>query len=122
VFVEASNITEINQKFDRIEGDRALSAIAIASQKCLRDTDYLGRWDGLVFCALLPETSESEACVVTDRMKKTLCEIERSHFKGVVRVNFRLVAATWQYDESVQELISRAQALLINEKVIESKG
>lgn len=122
VLVEASNIMEINQKFDRIEGDGTLSAIALASQKCLRDTDYLGRWGGLIFCALLPETSESEACVVTDRIQKTLEEIARSHSKGIVRVKFRIIAATWQTDESVVDLIGRAEAMLLNEKIIESKG
>lgn len=122
VLVEASNIMEINERFDRIEGDGALSAIALASQKCLRDTDYLGRWGGLIFCALLPETSQSEACLVTDRVKKSLEEIERSHSKGLVRVKFRLVAATWQVDESVVEMMGRAEAMLVNEKIIESKG
>jgi diguanylate cyclase (GGDEF)-like protein len=122
VMVEAVNIMEINQIFDRLEGDATLAAVAMASQQCLRDTDYLGRSGGLIFCALLPETDENDAALVLDRISQSIGDIARSHPRGEVHVKSRLAACTWDGSESHEQLLARAEKALALAPVQESDG
>jgi diguanylate cyclase (GGDEF)-like protein len=112
VLIEALNIMEINAKFDRLEGDKMLAAIAMASSGSLRDTDYLGRTSGLIFCVLLPETDEREAVVVYERLKTSLSEIARSHQKGEIHPKCRLVKSTWNGEDTAAEWLTRVERVL----------
>lgn len=113
VVIEALNIIAINRNFDRAEGDGALEAIVMASQKCLRDTDYLGRASGLVFCAILPDSDESAAKGAMTRINESLSSILRSHPKGEVRVEYSTAAKTWNKSETAVDFLARAQQGLV---------
>ena len=109
VMVEALNIMEINQRFDRREGDLSLAAVAMGIQKCLRDTDYLGRSGGLTLCSLLPEANEEQSIIVKLRIAETLDGIVRSHAKGEVHIKSRLIQRTWNGVESAIEFMAQAE-------------
>lgn len=110
VMVEALNIMEINKKFDRLEGDSSLAAVALGTQTCLRDTDYLGRSGGLTFCALLPESNAEQSMVVMDRVAETLSDIVRSHAKGEVHIRARLVHRTWNGVEGISDFMAQCES------------
>ena len=112
IMIEAVNIMEINDVFDRKEGDASLSAIGLATQKSLRDTDYLGRVESLLFCALLTETNEAQCKVVLNRIAENIEQIIRSHSKGVVRVKYRLAMNSWVKDENPESLLSLTEAAI----------
>ena len=109
ILIEADNIMEINEKFDRKEGDVCLTAIGLATQKSLRDTDYLGRVGGLLFCALLTETNENQCKVVFNRVGDNIRQIARSHSKGLVKVKYKTVMSEWCQTEGPEDLLLRLE-------------
>ena len=109
VMVEALNIMEINHKFDRLEGDLSLAAVAMGAQKCLRDTDYLGRSGGLTLCALLPDANAEQSMVVRARIAETLDGIVRSHARGEVRIRSRLIQKTWNGEDGAADFMAQAE-------------
>ena len=66
--IDIDNFKQINDGHGHATGDRILQSVAIALRGSLRDEDYLGRWGGDEFCALLPEATRKDAALVADRV------------------------------------------------------
>lgn len=110
VALRIENLMEINQKFGREEGDKALYAMSLACQESLRDTDFFGRLNGLVFCATLPSTSgrQDEAGVAMNRLREATNQIRRSHELGEIRPVVRVGLAVLEPGDTAGSLLSRA--------------
>jgi len=87
-------------------GDRLLVAAAAAWQGQLRDGDLLCRWGGDEFAALLPDCSEDAAQEIIARVTPTTPSLQ-SCAAGI---------AAWDGSETSDELMSRADAELLNQK------
>ena len=70
MFIDLDKFKAINDTFGHLEGDVYLQAVAVLLKKTLRSTDYVGRWGGDEFAALLPETTSSTACEVAVKLTK----------------------------------------------------
>lgn len=114
VALRIENLMEINQKFGREEGDKALYAMSLACQESLRDTDFFGRLNGLVFCATLPATSgrQDEAGVAMGRLREAANQIRRSHELGEIRPVVRVGLAVLESGDTAGTLLARAAAEL----------
>jgi diguanylate cyclase (GGDEF)-like protein/PAS domain S-box-containing protein len=87
-------------------GDRLLKDVARAWQIVLRDVDYLGRLGGDEFAAILPGCGSGHDAIVSERLSAAMPEGRRVSI-GV---------ATWDGEESAQELLERADELLYEAK------
>ncbi|MFW5733608.1 MAG: diguanylate cyclase [Oceanidesulfovibrio sp.] len=74
LFLDADHFKKINDNHGHFVGDRALCVLAEACRKQLRDVDIFGRIGGEEFAVLLPETSEQEAMVVANRLRKSIAD------------------------------------------------
>ncbi|MBA6288546.1 tetratricopeptide repeat-containing diguanylate cyclase [Colwellia sp. MB3u-4] len=63
---------KINDQFGHVIGDKALKEIAIQGQNLMRASDVFGRFGGEEFIALLPNTGNSEALEVAQRLKENI--------------------------------------------------
>lgn len=63
---------KINDQFGHVIGDKALKEIAIQGQNLMRASDVFGRFGGEEFIALLPNTGNSEALEVVQRLKENI--------------------------------------------------
>lgn len=68
----------INDTYGHLAGDAVLVQVTQALRASLRDEDFLCRWGGDEFCALLPRVGAAEASVVARRMLDSLsgCKID----------------------------------------------
>lgn len=114
VALRIENLMQINQTFGREEGDKALYAMSLACQESLRDTDFFGRLNGLVFCATLPSTSgrQDEAGVAMNRLREAANQIRRSHELGEIRPVVRVELAVMEPGDTGASLLARAAAEL----------
>lgn len=74
-FVDLDDFKRINDEHGHSTGDEALQCVAAAICQQVRDTDVVGRLGGDEFGILMPETSESAARVVLDRIRTRVHEI-----------------------------------------------
>jgi diguanylate cyclase (GGDEF)-like protein len=63
---------KINDQFGHVIGDKALKEIAIQGQDIMRASDVFGRFGGEEFIALLPNTGNSEALEVAQRLQENI--------------------------------------------------
>lgn len=64
----------VNDRFGHAVGDRVIQTVAGLMGEFSRASDYVCRLGGEEFCALLPETDESQAAVWADRVRQALPE------------------------------------------------
>jgi diguanylate cyclase (GGDEF)-like protein len=72
IMVDFDNFKIYNDKFGHPAGDGILHRFAQLMKESIRDVDFLGRYGGDEFVAILPETEAIFAGEVADRMRKRI--------------------------------------------------
>jgi diguanylate cyclase (GGDEF)-like protein len=78
IVFDIDHLKQINDTYGHAAGDAALLAAATALRGSLRDEDFLCRWGGDEFCALLPRARREQAQGVMERVRQSF---ERIDFK-----------------------------------------
>jgi len=80
LMIDIDSFKKVNDTHGHLVGDQVLKQVAALLKKNVRACDYLARYGGEEFAVLLPETTESEAFMVGERIVLT---IYRHHFKTI---------------------------------------
>jgi diguanylate cyclase (GGDEF)-like protein len=72
LILDVDKFKSINDQFGHDAGDLVLKAIANDCSSMRRDTDIVARFGGEEFVLLLPETNESAAGLVAERLRKQI--------------------------------------------------
>jgi diguanylate cyclase (GGDEF)-like protein len=72
LILDVDKFKSINDQFGHDAGDLVLKAIADDCSSMRRDTDIVARFGGEEFVLLLPETNESAAGLVAERLRKQI--------------------------------------------------
>jgi len=78
---DVDHLKGVNDARGHAAGDAVLVAAAAVMRSSLRDEDFLCRWGGDEFCALLPHTERDQAQVVIERIHKNFEEL-KFEFEG----------------------------------------
>ncbi len=70
IIVDVDNFKEINDRHGHLEGDRVLKSLAETLRHRLRDQDFLARYGGDEFVALLPSTDAAGATELADEQRR----------------------------------------------------
>ena len=109
MMLDVDNFKSINDEHGHMAGDQALRTVAQATLAIVRDCDLVGRYGGDEFIIVLPETDIEGARAIAERLSSTLREA------GQLSVSIGI--ATREHDDpSMDELINRADALLLEAK------
>ena len=106
----------INDNYGHLAGDKVLKIIAKSLQVNLRDTDFIARFGGEEFVALMPETSLQEAKIVAEKLRK---EIEGSPFnfkKEPVQITVSFGISEFIGKDTATEVFERADKALYEAK------
>lgn len=72
VMVDLDHFKSINDTYGHSTGDEVLQKAAKALLKCSRGDDLVCRYGGEEFCVLLPQTDLKGACVIAERIRKSV--------------------------------------------------
>lgn len=72
IMMDMDNFKIVNDTYGHIYGDKALSLIADSISKCIRNTDYIGRFGGDEFLLICPDAGIKEALDVAERIRTTI--------------------------------------------------
>lgn len=113
-----------NEQYGHLGGDACLQRVTEAMVKCLRrPSDFLGRYGGEEFIAVLPNTNAAGAKIVAERLRATVEALAIPHATStcarVVTVTAGFAAMKPTGDIAMEQLIAVADRALLRAK---SKG
>ena len=82
VFFSLNDFKDINDKFGRAEGDKALIAFANLLKGSFREADVIARLGGDEFAALLTNTTKDSAKAVVDNFRGVIEEYNHKAKRG----------------------------------------
>lgn len=75
MMIDIDRFKEINDRFGHLFGDHVLRKTGLALVSACRATDYIGRYGGDEFMAVLPEAGKKDAEIVRGRAKNRLRDL-----------------------------------------------
>jgi two-component system cell cycle response regulator len=118
LMADIDHFKRVNDEHGHLVGDQALRWVATTLQNELRSMDFLCRYGGEEFCAILPETNRPGVARAGERLRAA---IERTLFEhdGIqMSLSVSIGGASWAAEESTEfpDLLARADAALLEAK------
>ncbi len=82
LFLDIDDFKDVNDSYGHFAGDFALQEVARIITKSKRESDIAARYGGEEFVLLMPHTSNIEACILAERIRKEI-ELTVLFFKGI---------------------------------------
>jgi len=110
---------QINHRFGRVEGDRAIREIATLLRQLLRESDLMFHYTGAIFAIALPATDTIGTRAIVEKIRRALNAT--NFINGVLRLTFSIGCGCTETDErgrvNGQEIIRRAHSALNTAKL-----
>jgi len=117
--LDLDHFKSINDRFGHAGGDAVLKRFCTLTSESMRSVDRFARYGGEEFVLLMPATTSLDtACQAAERIRRGTAEADWSAAlgAGAAAVTVSAGVATWHADETVQELLARADACLYEAK------
>lgn len=118
LMIDADHFKKINDQYGHNVGDQVLIKLAKTIQERLRNGDFVGRWGGEEFIAVLPMTTVEGAAVFAESLRQNIEQIvleNDSQIKISVTVSIG-VGALKKDDVSIEKFIQRIDEALYEAK------
>lgn len=113
VILDIDMFKVVNDTYGHAFGDRSLQHITEVCQRSLREADTFGRIGGEEFAILLQNTTEKEALVLAERIRKAVADEPVPRLNGPVPVTVSLGVSGYDHTEkTVDAALSRADKAL----------
>ena len=117
LMLDIDHFKKINDTYGHATGDQVLVTVAETLGSVLRSADLCGRFGGEEFVCLLPETTETEARIVAERLRRALAEQSAATAEGIVRFTASIgLTVADVSDATVESLLQRADAAMYEAK------
>lgn len=118
LMVDIDRFKRLNDTYGHRNGDIVLKAVARRLAETLRPTDFLVRYGGEEFVAMLPGAGEQAALTAAERLRSA---VETADYKApepytLLQVTVSIGVALLEPGESVEQLIERADRALYQAK------
>lgn len=117
LLIDVDHFKRINDRFGHAVGDRAIRAMADCCIGVVRDVDVVGRLGGEEFVVLMPDTDETGAADVAERVRKAASALSFAADGGApLPVTVSVGVATMSNDASFADLLARADRAMYQAK------
>lgn len=113
MMIDIDHFKRVNDKFGHLVGDKVLAAVAKLIVTNTRDCDYIGRYGGEEFIAILPEVDIEEAAVIAENIRRSIVDYDYGLEELKVTIS---IGVTKYSGETANALINKADILLYQAK------
>ncbi len=98
----------INDNYGHETGDRILRGISETSRSTLRSCDWIGRWGGEEFLAILPDTDEAEAQAIAERLRESVDQFSIELNGQLIKATMSIGISSFPQDGETPDFLIRA--------------
>jgi diguanylate cyclase (GGDEF)-like protein len=114
---DLDHFKEINDEHGHLTGDAVLRAVSAVLRDGLRDEDFLCRWGGDEFCALLPRAKAEQAEVVARRVLQAFEDFAFPREGKAIKLSVSIgIVSDEGQARNLSDLVLRADAALYQAK------
>ena len=103
----------VNDNFGHDVGDKVLKRVTDAVSKIIRSYDIFARWGGEEFVVLMPNTTEAEAVLAAEKIRKAVEDIIHP---DIEKITISIGIAIWEADDDVDQIFVKADKALYTAK------
>jgi diguanylate cyclase (GGDEF)-like protein len=97
LFIDIDHFKQINDNYNHETGDTALQKVAQALAGCLRrPLDFLCRWGGEEFVAILSDTAEDSAVMLAESMMEAVADIKIADINLTLSIGIKTATITME--------------------------
>tara|TARA_Y100000815_G_scaffold252838_1_gene257558 strand:- start:380 stop:1507 length:1128 start_codon:yes stop_codon:yes gene_type:complete len=116
LLMDLDHFKEINDQHGHEVGDRVLERVAVLLRNQGREQDFVGRWGGEEFLAVLPETDLQQAAQAAERIRLAVQGLDWSDLVPGLEVTLCVGCSQLGERESFSNAIARADRALYRAK------
>lgn len=117
IMADLDQFKHINDTHGHLVGDHVLRIVAARMVAAARSGDEIGRYGGEEFLFILANTDLAAAAVVAERVRTRVGDDAIHHHSAPIRASVSLGIAAARGDDTVDDLIARADAALYAAKL-----
>lgn len=122
VYIDIDNMKEVNDRLGHQEGDAALIDAACLLKATFRDSDIIARIGGDEFVVIPVESEETSLKTITDRLQKNIeLHNQTTHRGHSLSLSFGISYFDPENDDPLDRVLSRADKLMLEQKVLKRK-
>lgn len=122
VLIDLNHFKKINDTCGHLMGDRILADVAACLKAHTRVGDVIARYGGDEFVLLLPQTSATEARLITDRIRERIAGLRWEHSGNPIRVAIGTGLSTAGTGSTIATLLAESDAKLYDAKMSRDNG
>ena len=116
LFLDIDHFKDINDQYGHSAGDRVLRMVARTLSSSIRNFDFLGRWGGEEFLAVLAQVDEDLLRRVAERTR-VLVERSFSRHQGrVISPTVSIGGTIVRQGDTIEDIVARADGLMYQSK------
>jgi len=116
LFVDVDQFKQINDEYGHLTGDEVLKMVARTLSRSVRSFDFVGRWGGEEFIAIIRNSTEKTLRSVANRCRTLIedsCVVVQ---EKEVRVTVSIGATLARQEDTMETLLQRADQLMYQSK------
>ncbi len=115
-FMDLDHFKRVNDRFGHSAGDLVLRKTATSLRRELREIDYLARFGGEEFVAVLAQTPLNVAWAPAERLRRGVQGLDFRELDSGLKITVSIGVAGYEPGESLDELLHRADQALYRAK------
>lgn len=118
IMADLNGLKMINDTYGHAIGDRYLQQFAVILRQACRGKDVIARWGGDEFVILLPQTSQTQADCLVDRIILS-CRVP---FLEGIPISIAFGLACKEHEEPISIILQTAENRMYKQKLTESRS
>jgi diguanylate cyclase (GGDEF)-like protein len=108
--IDVDRFKRVNERYGHAQGSRVIAGVAAVLRDGVRISDTLGRYGADEFLALLPDTDQTAACWLAERLRSTIFTTLRG---ATEPLGASIGVAQWKPGTTADELLAAAESALL---------
>jgi diguanylate cyclase (GGDEF)-like protein/PAS domain S-box-containing protein len=116
IFIDIDHFKVVNDEFGHDVGDDVLRMVARTLVKTIRSFDFIGRWGGEEFVAVILNVTEKDVAAIAEKFRTLVKRSKLRVGDKIVRVAVSLGATLTRPNDTVESLMKRVDQLMYQSK------